>query len=235
MREQEDASAAATLIMASTHIGNIDDTPSRTLESLASCDLVVGEEDAPLRALLKRAGLQRPYLKYNEHHQNDTLQQVRAALARGETVLYVSDQGCPGLADPGRHVASLALEAKATVRVVPGPSALTGAIAACPFDLNRFFYAGFLPRKEPALKATLEEMRARKECCILLDTPYRLPSLLKSCASVFPQGRRAFLALSVGNQEERYLCEPIGSLSKHPPGKYNFVLILEGSRYPGRS
>ena len=71
-----------TLVMASNHIGCTDDIPNRALETLKTADLVVFEEDRPARQTLKAAGIRRDYLKFNEHHQMQTLDEVAEALKR---------------------------------------------------------------------------------------------------------------------------------------------------------
>ena len=132
-------SKTSTLIIASNSIGNPKDIPSRTLEYIRTSDLLVFEEDRPARLLLKTAGVQRDYLKYSEHKQKDTLDEIRSSFLNNKTVLYVSDQGCANLADPATDIIKLAYSLHIKIAVVPGPSSITSAISACPFNLNSFF------------------------------------------------------------------------------------------------
>ena len=138
----------ACLILGSNSIGNPLDIPLRVLEYVKTADLLVFEEDRPARTVLKRAGVHKDYIKYSEHNQTDTLEQIGQAFKLGKTVLYMSDQGCPNLADPASNILKLAYKMKVKLQVIPGPSSITAAISACPFDMSSFLYQGFLPRDE---------------------------------------------------------------------------------------
>ena len=131
------------LVMSATHIGNIKDTPKRLSELLESADLLVFEERKPSTKILRNAQITRPYLLFNEHQQESTLVEVRSTLKAGGTVLYASDQGCPTLDDPGSKLVALAMNVGASLQVIPGPSALTAALSACPFQPHPFIYAGY--------------------------------------------------------------------------------------------
>lgn len=191
--------------------------------------MVVFEEDRPARAALKAAGVQREYFKFNEHHQDITIEHVRESLKSGLTVVYMSDQGSPSLADPGRHLNQLAFELGATVKVIPGPSSITAALSAAPFETNTFRYLGFPPR-EPAEKSRfLQTHIASCDCLVLLDTPYRLKSLIESLSDSHPN-QRALLAIDISGDNETYTYGSFLSLKKAiPKDKLNFVLIIEGS------
>ncbi|NBQ52810.1 MAG: hypothetical protein EBU49_04430 [Proteobacteria bacterium] len=123
------------LIMASHSIGEAQDIPLRSLEALRTADLLIFEEDRGARSALKSAGIHREYLRYSEHDQKQSLEILTESLRAGKTAVYMSDQGCPGLADPGREIVRVAVREKAEIRVVPGPSSLTAAIADTPYRL----------------------------------------------------------------------------------------------------
>lgn len=231
-----------TLILASTHIGNLEDTPFRTLLAIHSADLRIFEEDRPARQLFKlirekgMGGDERntaplPYLKYNEHAPQDTLALLKTSLKEGKTAVYVSDQGCPSLADPGQALSALAYELGARVSVIPGPSAVTAAIAACPFPLASFFFAGFLPREDEKRKRELHKLLSWKVPLIILDTPYRLRAVLESCEAVFGKTRQAFLAIDISGEEEQFLVGNFSALimAAEKIHKKNFVLVVDGT------
>lgn len=224
--------------MAATSLGNHADIPARSLNALREADLVVFEEDRSARGFLKAAGVHRPYLLFNEHHQVDTLETISATLSEGKTVAYMSDQGTPTIADPGASPVKIAYSLGANVRVTPGPSSITAALSACPFDLRQFYFAGFLPREEELRQQALKTIGSNKVASIVMDTPYRLKQLLTSCSEVIPN-RRILLALDISGPNEdfvlgnaRKLQEYIASSQPKSTGeeklKLNFVLIVEG-------
>lgn len=217
--------------MAATHLGEVRDMPPRSLDALREAALLVFEEDRPARSFLKAAGVHRDYYKYTEHREAVTLEAVEAALRKKEHVLYMSDQGTPGLSDPGRDLVQLAYKVGAKVRVIPGPSSLTAAVAACPFDCSSFQFLGFPPREDPDRVRVLKEAAGRRPL-IMMDTPYRLKALLASCDQAFGKGRRGFVAMDVSGPREDYWVGSFTDLAQKASRldeKLNFVLIIEGS------
>lgn len=225
-----------TLFMLANHIGNERDIPARSLIALTTADLLVFEEDRPARLALKAAKVHREYLKFSEHIQKETLDQVHNYLKSGKTVAYMSDQGCPTLADPGRPILEIAYQLDAVIKVVPGPSSITAAISACPFDLGTYTYMGFLPRQTDKRTAMLKQYALKGDALVILDTPYRLKALLTACKDAFPKKRRGFLAMDVSGVSEAYFCASLAVLeskiSQVMQKKLNFVLIVEGATGP---
>ena len=217
------------LIMASHSIGEAQDIPLRSLEALRTADLLIFEEDRGARSALKSAGIHRDYLRYSEHDQKLSLEILTESLRAGKTAVYMSDQGCPGLADPGREIVRVAVREKAEIRVVPGPSSLTAAIAACPFDMAEFHFCGFAPRENEAREKKLMEWDALGVPLALMDTPYRLAALIESCQKVFGENHMATLALDLSGPEETIWNDSLRAIQDGTKdlGKLNFVLILD--------
>lgn len=216
--------------MAATHLGEVKDLPVRSLEALREGDLLIFEEDRPARSFLKAAGIHREYMKYSEHKERETVEACEAALKAGKKVVYMSDQGTPGLSDPGRDLAQIAYRVRAKVQVVPGPSSLTAAVAACPFDCSSFLFLGFPPREEPQRVKALKDAAAGRRAIVMMDTPYRLKALLAGCHEAFGKGKRGFVALDVSGPREDFWLGTFAELGQKAGGldeKLNFVLIVE--------
>ena len=77
------------LIMASNSIGNNSDIPLRSLEYVKTADLLVLKKINLEDRCLKTAGIHRDYLKFSEHLQTDTLDSVKSAKVRKNSLLYV--------------------------------------------------------------------------------------------------------------------------------------------------
>jgi 16S rRNA (cytidine1402-2'-O)-methyltransferase len=226
--------------MAANSIGNDKDIPSRSLEALQIADVVVFEEDRQARRALKNAHIHRDYIKYTEHHEKETLQVVAEALSQGKTVCYMSDQGMPTVADPGRDLLTLAYQKKAKVSVIPGPCSISAALAACPFLINGYRFIGFTPREKAERDAALKHHVKSDVPLVILDTPYRLMPLLSSCLEIFGGDRRAILALDISGAKEEFRYETLSALTNEAAqfeDKRNFVLIIsgeEGAKKPSR-
>lgn len=218
------------LIMAANSLGNPLDIPSRSLLAVKSADLVVFEEDRMARQVLKAAGIHREYSKYNEHHQTETLEDVKTTLSAGKTVVYMSDQGSPVIEDPGSAMLDIAYRCQSKVVVIPGPSSICAAISACPFATHGYLFAGFLPRETPDRLKKLRELQKLQTPLVIMDTPYRLKALLESCEEVFSKKRRILLAVDISGENEDFLLGTIEQL-RHIVAAYteklNFVLIVD--------
>ncbi len=220
---------SAKLILGSNSIGNDKDVPQRTLEAIRNSDLLVFEEDRPARRLLKLAGVHRDYFKHNEHKDRGTLEEVRKFLLEGKSVFYCSDQGTASLADPGKQLSQIAFEMGVSIEVIPGPSSVTAAISACPFDCSKFHYVGFLPRDEKDRLKVLEQIAKTENPQIILDAPYRLKALLESCKKTLQKNKKIFLALDISGEDESYLYDEVEIISEQVSKinkKLNFVLII---------
>ena len=231
-KAKEKLTKPGTLIMAATHIGKLADTPKRTLLLLKEAALLIFEEDRHARSLLKEAGITKSYLKYNEHHQKDTLDVLEETLTKGNTALYASDQGAPTIADPGHPLLQLAYRLKAKVQVIPGPSSITAAISACPFDLSAFIFLGFLPTKQALRKKKLNDYLQLNKALIILETPYRRQQLLEFLKTVAKlKKRKLFLALDITGAQEAYYAGSLTDLIRatHQTPKCNFVLIIDSN------
>jgi 16S rRNA (cytidine1402-2'-O)-methyltransferase len=222
----------AKLFILGTTLGAIEDIPTRTLDVVRSCDLLVVEEDRPARQVLKAAGIHREYIKWNEHQSKSVMDDVRSALNAGKTVAYLSDQGMPNVADPGRHLLQLAYElgAKVKLQVVAGPSSVTAAIAMSPFDCSRFYFAGFLPKSKEDREAELSKLLKMQTSVVILETPYRRQSLLESLKLMFPAQRKCMIAIDISGANERYVLSKCGNMFeqlKELPETLNFVLVID--------
>ena len=218
--------------MASNSLGNPIDTPERSLEALRSSDLLIFEEDRPARLALKTAGIHKEYVKFTEHREEATLDLLKECLRAGKTACYMSDQGVPTLADPGRELLKLAYSLHAKVQVIPGPSSITATLAACPFLGNSFIYHGFLPREEELRIASLRKYLEETQPVVFLETPYRRKNLISSLEKVFGPKRNAIIALDISGPDEEFIFEKLAKLKDLDRPKLNFVIIIEGVSPP---
>ncbi len=221
------------LIMASSAIGNPKDIPLRTLDAVRDSDLLVFEEDRPARLVLKTAGVHRDYIKYTEQDEVHNLRTIEKALKQGQTVCYMSDQGCPTLEDPGSPVLKSAWSVKAKIQVIPGPSSVTAALSACPFSVKGVVVAGFLSRDQDLRERELRKLSGSGYPFIIMDTPYRIKHLIESLQNVLDPQKKFVLAMDISGEHEFYsydnASETLKALDELPP-KLNFVIVVEGKK-----
>ncbi|MBL1929516.1 16S rRNA (cytidine(1402)-2'-O)-methyltransferase, partial [Klebsiella pneumoniae] len=79
-------------------------------------------------------------------------------LRDGDDVVVVIDAGMPSVSDPGYRLVTAAIEHGIVVTSVPGPTAVTTALAISGLPTDRFCFEGFLPRKPGERRRRLAEL-----------------------------------------------------------------------------
>ena len=133
----------------------------------------------------------------NEHEQ-DSLQHAPALFRGGQAVGYLSDAGCPAVADPGQELVRIAHEAGARVQPHVGPNSILLALMASGFNGQQFRFHGYLPNKQPQLGQAIKDLEAesRRTGCtqLFIETPYRNRQLLQELIRNGHPGTRLCIA-----------------------------------------
>jgi 16S rRNA (cytidine1402-2'-O)-methyltransferase len=137
----------AVLYVVGTPIGNLDDMTVRAADTLRKVDRIVAEDTRRTRTLLTHLGVEKKPLSSLEAHAHEgEIARVVGWLVEGQSVALVTDAGMPSVSDPGAALVRAAVEAGVRVVPIPGPSAVTAAIAASGLADGGFRFFGFLPR-----------------------------------------------------------------------------------------
>lgn len=216
------------LYIVATPIGNYQDITLRALEILKSVDGVVCEEFREGSILLKKLGIeQKELISLNEHNEKDRSLELITILWQGKSLALISDCGTPVFSDPGSNLIAQVVEAGIPVIPIPGPSSLMAALSILDSPLERFVFAGFLPRDPENRVRELTRLKAMNLPLILMDTPYRLQSLLADVQKVFGVGQRITLAANLTLPNERILRGTVKEIRSLVEGqKAEFILIL---------
>ncbi len=177
-----------TLILCASPIGNLADAPPRLAEALTSADLVYAEDTRRARILLGHLGVSRPVRSYFVGNEAERAAELAGRLADGETVALLTDAGVPTISDPGLSAVRAALEAGAVVTGVPGPSAVTMAVAVSGFPADRFAFEGFLPRRGERRAERLAALAGEPRTLVLFCSPGRLAADLADLAAALGAG-----------------------------------------------
>ena len=218
------------LAVCATPIGNLEDVTLRVLRELASADVVLCEDTRRTRILLEHHGLSPRLLSYHEHNEARRTAEVLPRLEGGERVALVSDAGLPGINDPGARIVAAALDAGVPVTVLPGASAVETALVASGLVGERYQFLGYLPRRDRALTALWEELRASPYPAVAFESPQRLPATLASLANAFPERRAAVCRELTKHYEEvaRGTADELALRFREPP-KGEITLVVGGA------
>ena len=235
-----------TLYVVGTPIGNLGDLTVRAAATLRSVDAVVCEDTRRTRRLLAHIRSEpsdgtevtapRPdLLVANEHTEYSRIPEVLERLGRGEALALVTDAGMPTVSDPGGAVIGAVIEAGRRVVVVPGPTAVSSALALSGRSTQRFVFEGFLPRKGSERRDRLQALADETRTIVLYEAPHRLVRTLRDLASVCGPDRRVSVARELTKLYEDVVRTTLADAARRfddsaPRGE--FVLVVEGAASP---
>ncbi|MBP9676489.1 MAG: 16S rRNA (cytidine(1402)-2'-O)-methyltransferase [Anaerolineaceae bacterium] len=217
-----------TLYIVATPIGNLQDISLRAVETLRMVDAVVCEELKPGSTLLKKLEIYgKELVLLNEHNEAEVAANLLPRLLNGESLALISDCGTPVFSDPGAYLIQLASSSGVRVSPVPGASSLMAALSLLDVKLNKFLFAGFLPRDPQKRKQELSHYRAFRIPLVLMDTPYRLAALLEDVAAVFGKGQWVMVAFDLTLPGEAVYRGEVSEVARQVQGKKGeFVLVV---------
>jgi 16S rRNA (cytidine1402-2'-O)-methyltransferase len=186
-------SAAGTLYVVATPIGNLEDISARALRVLADVALIAAEDTRHSARLMQHFGIATPLAACHEHNERDEGGRFIRRLLAGEDVALISDAGTPLISDPGYHLVKAARAAGIRVVPIPGACALISALSAAGLPSDRFIFEGFLPAKQVARRSRLEHLREEPRTLIFYEAPHRILDALNDLEAVFGPDRPAVL------------------------------------------
>lgn len=225
--------AAGTLFLVSTPIGNLGDLTRRAVEVLRASDTILAEDTRRTRILLETYEIDPKALKsFHKHNEAARTAQVRTALAAGASIALVADSGTPLVSDPGLRLVQAALALGARVVPVPGASAVLAALVASGLDPEPFTFLGFPPRSGRKRRELLATLAGLRHTAILFESPQRLLRTLEEFAGALGGERRVAVARELTKVHEEFvrgtLVEAAAYYREHTP-RGEVVLCLAGA------
>lgn len=181
------------LVLAATPLGDSRDASPRLAEALGTVGVIAAEDTRRLRALASALDVTPTgrIVSFYEDVETARLPKLLESLRDGETVLLVTDAGMPSVSDPGFRLVAACVEAELPVTCLPGPSAVTTALALSGLPCDRFCFDGFAPRKPGERAKWLGELKQEPRTVVFFESPHRIASTLEDTASVLGGSRRA--------------------------------------------
>ena len=217
------------LYIVSTPIGNYEDITLRAVRILKEVDFIICEEFKEARRLLSNLNINKELFSINEHNENENADEIILKLAGGKSVALISDCGTPLFSDPGHLLVQLAIQNKIDVIPIPGASSILPALVGSGIDFKKFYYYGWLSPKKDIRKQQLLDLKKRKEVIVVMDTPYRLRTLLEDVAKLWSKNVPIVLAYELTKEKERFYrgtCEEVLRFAMKENLKGEFVLII---------
>src|SRR5215475_1279851 len=181
------------LTVAAVPIGQPADASPRLTEALATAEVIAAENTHRLRRLAAALGvtLAARIEHYQDVGEKDKADSLVAVLSGGQDVLLVTEAGMPGVSDPGYRLVAAAAAAGITVTVLPGPSAVTAALAVSGLPSDRFCFEGFPPRRAGPRERRFAELAAVPRTMVFFESRHRVAATLGELAAALGPDRRA--------------------------------------------
>ncbi|MEY4232518.1 MAG: hypothetical protein RL144_718 [Actinomycetota bacterium] len=193
-----------TLILAATPLGNPGDASSRLRSAIEDATIIAAEDSRRFHRLCQdiEVTFTAKVVSFFEGNEEDRTKELLVELKNGATVLVVSDAGMPTISDPGFRLMREAIAQDIQVQVIPGPSAVTMAIALSGLPTDRFSFEGFPPRTAGARTSTFEKLRFEERTMVFFEAPHRLKESLSDAVEVFGPERKGAICREMTKRYE---------------------------------
>ncbi|GAA4680226.1 16S rRNA (cytidine(1402)-2'-O)-methyltransferase [Gordonia humi] len=207
---------SGVLILAGTPMGRFDDASPRLREALTTADIVAAEDTRRTKALAASLGVEigGRIVSYYDQVEAVRAPKLVEAIVGGATVLLVTDAGMPSVSDPGYRVVVACADAGLRITCLPGPSAVTTALALSAMPSERFAFDGFAPRKSGARHDWLTSLRSEQRTVVFFESPHRLAQTLADAAEVLGADRRAAVCRELTKTYEEVRRGGLGELAR---------------------
>ena len=218
------------LFIVGTPIGNLEDITLRAVRILREVDLVAAEDTRRTGVLLAHFDIHKPLVSCHEFNEARRSAELLQKLCDGARIALVSDAGMPTLSDPGLRLIRAALESGIAVEIVPGPSAITAALAGSGLPCEPFLFYGFLPHKSTQRRKVLATLAPLPWTLVFFESPYRVVKSLTDIRDVLGN-RRIVLARELTKKFEEFARGDLNGLLKmleNRTVKGEITLVIEG-------
>ena len=226
--------APGRLLVVATPIGNLADLSPRAREALGGAAVVAAEDTRHTRALLQAMGIGTPLVSLHAHNEPQRVPELLERLSAGEDVALVSDAGTPLLSDPGFELVSRAARAGFAIHAIPGPSAITAALAVAGLPTHRFCFEGFLPARAAERRAALARLAHEARTLVFFEAPHRIRETLADLATEFGADRQTVVARELTKAHETLYRGTLAELAARAQREENFArgeltLVVHGA------
>ncbi|MGO3017832.1 MAG: 16S rRNA (cytidine(1402)-2'-O)-methyltransferase [Anaerococcus sp.] len=209
-----------------TPIGNLEDMTIRSINVLKNVDLIACEDTRESIKLLNYFEIKNSLTSYHKFNEAQKSEELIELAKQGKTIAVITDQGMPGISDPGHILINKCIESQISYTILPGASSLLTGLVGSGFDNDEFAYYGFVPKKTSDKKIFYEKLKNEDKTSIIFDTPHNLERTINHFKELFPD-RSLCIARELTKKFEEYKISKIKDLNLDELTiKGEFVLIL---------
>jgi 16S rRNA (cytidine1402-2'-O)-methyltransferase len=200
----EVSEGGGVLTLAAVPIGRAEDASSRLAAELARATLIAAEDTRRVRWLASSLNieLKARIVSYYDAIEARRTTDLLGELKAGRDVLLVTDAGTPGISDPGYRLVAAAAAAGLRVTALPGPSAVTTALAVSGLPTDRFSFEGFPPRGQGERNKRFAELASDRRTQVYFESGRRLAGTLAELAASHGEDRPAVVCRELTKTHE---------------------------------
>lgn len=223
-----------TLTLAATPLGNPGDASARLRDAIENASIVAAEDSRKFHRLVQdlEIDFKGRVISFFEGNEQERTAEILGMLQVGASVLVVSDAGMPTISDPGFRLMRDAIAGGIEVSVIPGPSAVTTAIALAGLPTDRFVFEGFSPRTSGAREKFFENLRNEERTIVWFEAPHRLVDALEDAVVIFGSERLGAICREMTKRYEETIRANLGELlawAKSSEVLGEITMVLEGA------
>ena len=219
------------LYLVSTPIGNLGDITYRAVEILKKSDYILCEDTRISQILFKKYGIQSRLISNHKFNEKKNLLKVINLLKSGSIISLVSDAGTPNISDPGAILVNECINSDIKIIPIPGPSAVTAAMAMSGFE-EKFFFYGFFPDKIKTLKEDLSVLSQLNFSIVFFVSPKKINRMIPHLKKNF-LGRKILICREMSKFYEEFIREDINKLEifeKELKGELTLVVSAKNEK-----
>jgi 16S rRNA (cytidine1402-2'-O)-methyltransferase len=201
----------SSLVLVGLPIGNYEDCSIRVINFLKQVPLIICEDTRVTKHLLLSLGIECETISYISAKET-AFRKASKLIAHGKDVAFVSDRGMPCISDPGAKAVEHFRSLNIKVECLPGPSALTVAIALTGYS-GGFIFHGFLPRKKSEILKVANMLGSMPYHIVFFEAPFRMKKTLELLSTIF-EGREITIARELTKTYEEIIQGKIEDIAK---------------------
>ena len=214
------------LYLVATPIGNLKDISFRSLEVLEKSDYILCEDTRVSKNLLDKYKIKSKLISNHKFNEKKNTLKIIEYLKSGKLISLISDAGTPGISDPGLILVNECIKNNLNIFSIPGPSAVTTAVAASGFS-DKFLFFGFLPEKKNQIDDELNNLSNFDHSLVFFSSSKKINKIVPGLKKHFP-GRKIVFCREISNYCSVLIDEAYNDLTDKPNSSTMIPLIKEG-------
>ena len=200
------------LYCVATPIGNLGDITLRALETIKNSDLILCEDTRVSKKLLNKFKINKKLVSNHKFNENKNLNLILELLEKNKIISIVSDAGTPAISDPGRVLINKCIEKNINIFSVPGPSAVSAAVAISGFS-DKHWFCGFLPEKKIELNKLFNSISNINYSIVFFISPKKINKIADLIKKYF-FNRNILICREITKFYEEYIRSSVKNLSE---------------------